>query len=143
MLKHNQRPTRSTQLLGIDIVRSVLQVLHVKFTIHYLLFALEHTDVEGVGTGNSVALAVDNLNGEIDFTVFTNVFLSVDHEFLPDISHRFVDNYIKKIKIQVNAIDADFATLTIEDGYDITAEHTAIDGIIVVQVCQVAIIVTF
>ena len=121
----------------------MLQVLHVKFTIHYLLFALEHTDVEGVGTGNSVALAVDNLNGEIDFTVFTNVFLSVDHEFLPDISHRFVDNYIKQIKTQVNAIDADFATLTIEDGYDITAEHTAIDGIIVIQVCQVAIIVTF
>ena len=68
--------------------------------------------------------------------------MSVNVEFLLDISHRFVDGYIQQFMTQVNAIYAYFATLTIEDGYDITAEHTAVDSVIVVQVCQEAVVVT-
>ena len=142
MLEHNQRPARSAQLLDINIIRCTLQVLHIKFPIHYLLFALEHTDVERVGAGNPVALAVENLNGEINVTVVTDVALSIDHEFLPDVAHRFVDGNTEHFKTQVNTIDADFAPLPVEDGHDITAKHAAVDGVVVIQISQVAVVAT-
>ena len=67
--------------------------------------------------------------------------MSVNVEFLLDVSHRFVDGYIQQFMTQVNAIYADFASLTVEDRYDIAAEHTAVDGVVIVQVGQIAVVI--
>ena len=98
MLKHNQCPARLTQLLRINIIRCPLQAFHVKIAIHRLLLTLKNTDVKGVRPSNPVALAVDNLNREIDFIINITAAFSVNQKFLLDTPLRFLDCHVNPIK---------------------------------------------
>lgn len=106
------------------------------------MFPFEYVEVNGVRAGNTIALAVDDQDGESYFTFVIIVCLGIMAggliEFLPDGFLHFLDGLMEPAHVQVDAIDAHLATLTVEDGAHIAAVDAAFDGVIKVGISDIA-----
>ena len=95
MLDDSHCPVGSGQRLGINIIRCTLQVFDALFVKQGILLGIENTEVEGVGTENPIALAVENLDGKQSLAVTIQRGVIAPEEFLPDYFFYFADDLVE------------------------------------------------